>query len=117
MYSNAGQIIDALGGNVAFCRKVGITDEHRFRATDFKRRNSIPVAYWPGIIKAGRAEGLPIDANVLVFIHTGQVLRPPVTPEVLASCGIAAIVALMVGFVVGVFLGYLRSQPCAHSLT
>lgn len=36
-----------------------------------KRRQVIPVRYWPKLVKIARRRGINIDYNTLVELHTG----------------------------------------------
>lgn len=50
-------------------RDLSVTTEH---AAQMKRRASIPVQYWPDLVKASEERGIPgIDYATLVQIHAG----------------------------------------------
>lgn len=63
------QIIAALGGPTAFGVICGFTKNPGARGSDMRQRGSIPVIYWPRIVEAAQAKGLPIDNDVLVRVH------------------------------------------------
>lgn len=105
MFGTVDQVLEAFGGPLAFGEALGVGR----LAYDFKRRSSIPVAYWPRIIEAAQARGIGVSVSTLVYIHTGKRISEPWPADRLAFCGFATIVACMVGFAVGLLLGYLRS--------
>ncbi len=49
-------------------RDLNVTTEH---AAQFKRRNSIPVRYWPDLLAACKTHGIKgVDYKLLVAIHS-----------------------------------------------
>jgi len=42
-------------------------------ASEMRRRRSIPVRYWPKLVKIARRRGINLDYNTLVSIHTREV--------------------------------------------
>lgn len=62
-------IIAALGGPTAFGAICGFSKNQGARGSDMRQRESIPVVYWPRIVEAAQARGLPIDNDVLVRVH------------------------------------------------
>lgn len=63
------EIIDALGGPTEFGRICGFSKHPGARGSDMRKRSSIPVAYWPGVVEAAKARGIAIDNDVLVRAH------------------------------------------------
>lgn len=59
-------LFDALGGPAAVGRAIGKGTEH---AHSMKTRGSVPIAYWPKLIRACQEAGMQIDANGLLAIH------------------------------------------------
>lgn len=66
------EIIAALGGSTAFGRICGFSRNPGSRGSDMRQRGSIPVIYWPRIVAYAKANGLPIDNDVLVRAHQRQ---------------------------------------------
>ena len=66
---SVAEIIDALGGSTAFGVICGFTKNPGARGSDMRQRESIPVVYWPRIVEAAQARGIPIDSNVLMRVH------------------------------------------------
>jgi hypothetical protein len=57
----------AFGGPAKIGQAVGISTEH---AAAMKRRNSIPVAYWPALIASARERGIScITYESLTLLH------------------------------------------------
>lgn len=63
-------IVDQLGGPTEFGRICGFSVNQASRGSDIRRRGSIPVDYWPKIIKAANDRGLPITYETLVAANT-----------------------------------------------
>jgi hypothetical protein len=107
MINDIPQLVQALGGDRAFGKVRGAETEakaYRF-AYDFKRRNSIPVIYWPRIIEAGRKRGVLVDVRTLVFIHTGYLTEAPLANE-LRWMAVAFFVVGAGFFLVGLGIGF-----------
>ncbi|PCI04614.1 MAG: hypothetical protein COB78_09995 [Hyphomicrobiales bacterium] len=66
---NISDVFEAFGGPAQFARSLGIKGS---TASEMKRRASIPVEYWPSLVKAGQAAGLVIDNDTLVKVHVGE---------------------------------------------
>ena len=62
-------IIDALGGNGRVASWLGLSPS---AASEFKRRNSIPVKYWPRLIELASASNVELDNDTLVEVHAGE---------------------------------------------
>lgn len=66
-----GALIDAFGGNTKFAAVIG---KNASTASEMKRRDSIPIDYWPLIIEAASERGISgIDADRLMRMHLGEV--------------------------------------------
>ncbi|WP_029074393.1 carph-isopro domain-containing protein [Kaistia adipata] len=62
-----GDLIDAFGGNTKFAAVIG---KNVSTASEMKRRDSIPIDYWPLIIQAAAERGMAgIDADRLMKLH------------------------------------------------
>lgn len=61
-------IIDAFGGPTRFA---AVIKRGPSTASEMKRSRSIPVTYWPDVIREAAKRDLPITADVLVMAHTG----------------------------------------------
>ena len=60
-------LIDAFGGNTKFGAVIG---KNGSTASEMKRRGSIPIEYWPAIIRAANERGfIGIDNDKLVALH------------------------------------------------
>lgn len=59
-------LITSLGGPAAFARLIGVTTEH---ASLMKRRQSIPVGYWPALIESSPAKVMGLSADDILGIH------------------------------------------------
>lgn len=70
-------IIDACGGTSAFARLLEVKPS---TASEMKRRQSIPVDYWPRLVRAAEGEGIVINNDLLVSVHTADEVKPSVTP-------------------------------------
>lgn len=55
-------IFDRAGGTTAFAKMIDIKPS---AASEMRRRGSIPVRYWPAVIRV-----LDIDSDQLVAVHT-----------------------------------------------
>ncbi|RUW98316.1 MAG: hypothetical protein EOS71_00410 [Mesorhizobium sp.] len=67
---NVGDIFDELGGTGAVAR---IIEVKHSAASEMKRRNSIPVRYWPLLVTGAQARGVELDNDVLVKVHASTV--------------------------------------------
>jgi hypothetical protein len=67
MSGSFAAIIDAFGGPGAFAVELDIPASH---ARAMKARNSVAPAYWPRMIKKGRARGVSITEEMLVGIYS-----------------------------------------------
>ncbi|WP_336801456.1 carph-isopro domain-containing protein [Kaistia sp. MMO-174] len=66
-----GALIDAFGGNTKFASVIG---KNASTASEMKRRESIPIDYWPAIIEAAADKGIPgVDADRLMRLHLREV--------------------------------------------
>lgn len=60
-------IIDAFGGNTRFAELIG---KKPSTASEMKRRGSIPVEYWPTLIRAAEGAGIQgITSERLMLMH------------------------------------------------
>jgi len=59
-----------MGGPAAFARLIGVTTEH---ASAMKRRQSIPVSYWPSLIESSPAKVMGLTADDLLGLHAEPV--------------------------------------------
>lgn len=62
-------IFDAFGGPARFARCLDIGNS---TASEMKRRRSIPVEYWPNLIRQALAEGIDLTNDDLVRIHVDE---------------------------------------------
>lgn len=62
-------IFREIGGPTKFAKAMGLKPS---AASEMKRRNSIPVPYWPELIKVMKAEGKPLTYEQLVKAHQKQ---------------------------------------------
>ena len=69
---SVSDIVDALGGPGEFGKACGFTANPSQRGSDMRRRGSIPVHYWPGVISAARAKGIELDEASLTKLHQGK---------------------------------------------
>ena len=67
------EIVGAFGGPTEFGRVCGWTENPSARGGDILRRGSIPVRYWPSIVKAAKERCIAVDNDVLVDVHTLEV--------------------------------------------
>lgn len=65
-YENASQIIDAWPSIRKLAEDVGATDNH-IRA--MRRRESIPVKFWPSLLKSAPNHGIDLSYESLVLAH------------------------------------------------
>lgn len=78
-------LIDRFGGNTKFAAVIG---KNPSTASEMKRRGSIPVEYWPAIVRAAPDFGIDgITADRLVELHTARALENDTAP---AEAGSAA---------------------------
>lgn len=70
------KIFDDLNGPAAFARALKIKPS---AASEMKRRESIPVRYWPDLIKVMEANGKPITYDKLVAAHAKKRKRERAT--------------------------------------
>ncbi|WP_363613236.1 carph-isopro domain-containing protein [Mesorhizobium sp.] len=59
-------IFEALGGTGAVARVIGVKHS---AASEMRRRQSIPVKYWPALMSKAAEERIAIDSDVLVRVH------------------------------------------------
>lgn len=59
-------IFEALGGTGAVAKVIGVKHS---AASEMRRRQSIPVKYWPALMAKASEERIPIDSDVLVCVH------------------------------------------------
>ncbi len=57
------QIFDALGGAAKVARILGVGPS---TASEMKRRQSIPLAYWDKLIAGAKREGVGLDYAILI---------------------------------------------------
>jgi hypothetical protein len=63
----------AFGGPAKVGQAIRVSTEH---AASMKRRNSIPVGYWPLLIAAARERRIPgITYETLTHLHAGSRIR------------------------------------------
>jgi len=60
------EIIDRLGGAASVARALGVGVS---TVSEWKRSGSVPVRYWPGLIRYSGAAGVPVNAQVLMLAH------------------------------------------------
>lgn len=63
---NVADIFELMGGPANLGRAIGVPTQH---ASVMKRRGSIPVTYWPKLLKAAAASKIRIDADALARVH------------------------------------------------
>ncbi|WP_352824520.1 carph-isopro domain-containing protein [Mesorhizobium sp. M0134] len=63
---NVGDIFTKLGGTGAVARMI---DVKHSAASEMRRRQSIPVRYWPQLIAGAKTAGVEIDSDLLVKVH------------------------------------------------
>lgn len=63
---NVDDIFSALGGSGAVAK---IIDVKPSAASEMRRRQSIPVRYWPRLIAGAQAVQVAIDNDLLVKVH------------------------------------------------
>lgn len=65
-----GDLIDTFGGSTKFAVVIG---KNPSTASEMKRRNSVPVEYWPTVIKAAKAQGVKgVTLEKLVELHARE---------------------------------------------
>lgn len=68
--NTVAQIIDGLGGNAAVARRLGLGAS---TVSEMKRRNSIPVKYWHGVMAIAQQIGAPpLTEKDLVRAHVPE---------------------------------------------
>lgn len=72
-------IISALGGPAFVSRSLALTGAST--VSEWKRKGSIPVRYWPALISVARGVGVALDERVLVSAHISQPSSPPAADE------------------------------------
>jgi hypothetical protein len=60
-------ILDALGGNAAVARGI---DAKPSAISEMRRRRSIPVQYWPSLVRFAASQGIELTNDDLVAAHT-----------------------------------------------
>ena len=67
--------MDAFGGVAAFGR---VIDKGASSASEMKRRGTVPVRYWPKLIRAARAAGITgVNAETLMRLHAPDAADVP----------------------------------------
>ena len=67
-------LIDQFGGSTKFAAVIG---KGPSTASEMKRRQSIPVEYWPTIIRAAEGAGIAgLTTDELVRLHVGGAVIP-----------------------------------------
>lgn len=67
-------LIDKFGGSTKFAAVIG---KGPSTASEMKRRQSIPVEYWPAIIRAASAAGIAdLTTDEMVRLHVGGAVLP-----------------------------------------
>ncbi|MRX33188.1 hypothetical protein GJR93_09200 [Aminobacter sp. MDW-2] len=59
-------IFDTFGGTGAVARIINVKHS---AASEMRRRQSIPVKYWPSLIEHAKATGAALDSDALVRVH------------------------------------------------
>jgi hypothetical protein len=78
-----GDLFDAMGGPAAVAQIINVKLS---TATEMKRRGTIPVDYWPKLLKGAERKGIllrrtrtselePIDAADLMKLHVNRAAR------------------------------------------
>lgn len=67
--STISKIIDDLGGNAIVATKLGVGAS---TISECKRRNSLPVKYWPGLLRIAAEADVSISEKDLVSAHFGE---------------------------------------------
>jgi len=63
-------LIEEFGGPTKFGQACGISENPAPRATDFRRRNSIPNGYWSALVQHAREQGIPgVTLERLATLH------------------------------------------------
>lgn len=71
-------IFDELKGPSRVAKLLGVNPS---TASEMKRRQSIPVKYWPRLVDACRGMGvMGVNYDVLVFLHAREHTHPPPDP-------------------------------------
>lgn len=66
---NVSDIFTKLGGTGAVARMI---DVKHSAASEMRRRQSIPVRYWPQLIAGATSAGVELDSDLLVKIHVSE---------------------------------------------
>lgn len=69
---NVGDIFELFGGNAAVARVLGVGPS---TASEMKRRESIPVEYWPALVDEARKVGndeLTLERMALIMAEAGM---------------------------------------------
>ena len=74
--SDIANLFAKLGGTGAAARAM---DVGQSTASEMKRRRSIPVTYWPSLIRAAASKGFALDEAALVALHIAA--APETAPE------------------------------------
>lgn len=70
--ASVDEIFRAFGGPASLAKVMGVTTEH---ASAMRRRRSIPVKYWPAILRADRSEfNTSINNQYLIDAHASREL-------------------------------------------
>jgi hypothetical protein len=67
--SSIPDLIDAFGGSTAFARIIGLKPS---TASEMKRRQSIPVPYWPKVVEAAGEKNIIVNNDLLVRLHAAE---------------------------------------------
>lgn len=74
--SHVTHIFDAFGGPTALAKALNVNPS---TASEMKRRGSIPVRYWPELVRAaaeiGKADQVTYEALVEAHVHEVEVSR------------------------------------------
>lgn len=69
---NVGDIFELFGGNAAVARVLGVGPS---TASEMKRRESIPVEYWPALVDAAKHLGnddLSLERIAIIMAEAGM---------------------------------------------
>lgn len=67
--NTVSDIFDVCGGTTALASMLNVKVS---TAGEMKRRQSIPVVYWPRLVREAAAKGVVIDNDTLVKLHTDE---------------------------------------------
>lgn len=65
-------VFEKLGGTGAVARLIEVKHS---AASEMRRRQSIPVRYWPNLIDRAHAAGVEISSDVLMAVHAPEPVR------------------------------------------